>query len=61
MNNITLSRRTALIDLASLPLLSAPRRLAIRFIQIAGRHYGTKVVIYTAPDFCERNDLARLK
>lgn len=42
---------------------SAPevRRLASRFIQIIERHYRTKVVVYTTPEFWERNDIARLK
>lgn len=37
------------------------RRLANRFMQIVERHYGTKMVIYTAPDFWERNGVERLK
>lgn len=36
------------------------RRLANRFIQIVEQHYGTKVVIYTAPDFWERNGVNQL-
>jgi|TARA_B110000908_G_scaffold151795_1_gene186874 lysozyme len=43
------------------PPAAEVRRLANRFIQIVERHYGTKVVVYTAPDFWERNDVARLK
>ncbi len=37
------------------------RRVANRFISIIERHYQTRVVVYTAPDFWERNDVARLK
>lgn len=37
------------------------RRVANRFISIIERHYQTKVVVYTAPDFWERNTVARLK
>ena len=36
-------------------------RLANRFIQIVERHYRTEVVVYSSPDFWERNDVARLK
>lgn len=43
------------------PPAAEVRRLANRFIQIVERHYQTKVVIYTAPDFWERNDVAHLK
>ncbi|WP_375265910.1 GH25 family lysozyme [Planktotalea sp.] len=37
------------------------RRVANRFIKIVERHYQTRVVVYTAPDFWESNDVARLK
>lgn len=37
------------------------RRVANRFINIIERHYQTRVVVYTAPDFWVRNDVARLK
>lgn len=37
------------------------RRLANVFIRIVERHYRTKVVIYTAPDFWQHNEVARLK
>ena len=37
------------------------RRVATRFINIIERHYQTRVVVYTAPDFWERNNVARLK
>jgi lysozyme len=43
------------------PPAAEVRRLANRFINIVERHYQTKVVVYTAPDFWERNDVARLK
>jgi len=43
------------------PPASDVRKLAARWISIVERHYGTRVVIYTTPDFWERNDIARLK
>ena len=43
------------------PPAAEVRRLANRFIQIVEQHYQTRVVVYTAPDFWERNDVARLK
>ena len=43
------------------PPASDVRKLAQRWIRIVERHYQTKVVVYTAPDFWERNDVGRLK
>lgn len=43
------------------PPASEVRKLAKRFMRIVERHYGTKLVIYTTPDFWHRNDVARLK
>lgn len=43
------------------PAASDVRKLAARWIEIVERHYRTPVVIYTTPDFWERNDIARLK
>ena len=43
------------------PPAAEVRRVANRFIQIIERHYRTNVVVYTTPDFWERNDVARLK
>ena len=43
------------------PPAAEVRSLANRFIQIVEQHYQTRVVVYTAPDFWERNDVARLK
>ncbi|WP_439142345.1 GH25 family lysozyme [Planktotalea sp.] len=43
------------------PPAAEVRRVANRFIKIVERHYQTRVVVYTAPDFWERNDVARLK
>ena len=43
------------------PPAAEVRRLANRFIQIVERHYQTRVVVYTAPDFWESNNVARLK
>lgn len=43
------------------PPAAEVRRVANRFIKIVERHYQTKVVVYTTPDFWERNDVARLK
>lgn len=37
------------------------RRVASRFISLIEQHYQTRLVIYTAPDFWGRNDVARLK
>ena len=43
------------------PPAAEVRRVANRFIKIVERHYQTRVVVYTAPDFWESNDVARLK
>ena len=43
------------------PPAAEVRRLANRFIQIVERHYKTKVVVYTTPDFWARNDVDRLE
>ena len=43
------------------PPAAEVRRVANRFISIVERHYQTRVVVYTAPDFWVRNDVARLK
>lgn len=43
------------------PPAAEVRRVANRFIKIVERHYQTRVVVYTAPDFWVRNDVARLK
>ncbi|MEM6886944.1 MAG: GH25 family lysozyme [Pseudomonadota bacterium] len=37
------------------------RKVAGRFMQIVERHYKTKVVVYTTPEFWERNEIANLK
>lgn len=43
------------------PPASEVRRVANRFIKIVERHYQTRVVVYTALDFWEHTDVARLK
>jgi lysozyme len=43
------------------PPAAEVRRVANRFIKIVERHYQTSVVVYTTPDFWERNGVARLK
>lgn len=43
------------------PPATEVRQLVNRFINIVERHYKTKVVIYTAPEFWGHNDVARLK
>ena len=43
------------------PPAAEVRRVANRFISIIERHYQTRVVVYTAPDFWERNKVAKLK
>lgn len=42
------------------PPASEVRKLAKRFMRIVERHYGTKLVIYTTPDFWHHNQVARL-
>jgi lysozyme len=37
------------------------RKVANRFIQIVERHYRTRVVVYTTPEFWLQNDVSRLK
>lgn len=43
------------------PPAAEVRSVANRFIQRIERHYGTRVVIYTAHDFWSRNEIWRLK
>lgn len=43
------------------PPASEVRDLANRFIRIVERHYRTKVVVYTAPEFWGHNNVAGLK
>lgn len=43
------------------PPAAEVRHLANRFIKIVERHYRTKVVVYTAPEFWEHSNVARLK
>ncbi len=43
------------------PPASEVRRVATQFIRIVERHYGTRVVIYTTPEFWEQNKIGRLK
>lgn len=37
------------------------RRVAKRFIQLIERHYRTRVVVYSTPEFWRQNDVARLR
>ncbi|WP_102107294.1 glycoside hydrolase family 25 protein [Oceaniglobus roseus] len=42
------------------PPAAEVREQVSRFIEIVARHYGQRPIIYTTPDFWERNEIARL-